>query len=301
MQAQPPDQMDRGPARAFLRHHPGARPDPRRRDRARRRDGRILGIKDVFLHDTGAYDPYGLTVPINSQCTLLGPYVVPNYDTHLHRRLHQQADRHALSRRRPPARRVRDRAAARHRRARARASTAPRSGGATSFRPMRSLTTTRSSTRISRRSNTTAAITSRCSTRRWTMIGYDDFIGEEQPRLRAARPPRRHRHRLLCRRHRHRPLRRRQGAGADERQGQRRDRHRHAGAGAFHRASRRSRPTSSASTSPTSMSSPATPTSSIGAPARLRAAAPWSPATPSTKRRASVRQKALKLAAERCL
>ena len=44
-------------------------------------DGTILGIKDVFLHDTGAYDPYGLTVPINSQCTLLGPYVVPNYDS----------------------------------------------------------------------------------------------------------------------------------------------------------------------------------------------------------------------------
>jgi CO/xanthine dehydrogenase Mo-binding subunit len=45
------------------------------------RDGRILGVKDVFLHDTGAYDPYGLTVPINSQCTALGPYVVPNYDS----------------------------------------------------------------------------------------------------------------------------------------------------------------------------------------------------------------------------
>jgi CO/xanthine dehydrogenase Mo-binding subunit len=44
-------------------------------------DGRILGIKDVFLHDGGAYDPYGLTVPINSQCTLLGPYVVPAYDS----------------------------------------------------------------------------------------------------------------------------------------------------------------------------------------------------------------------------
>ena len=42
-------------------------------------DGRILGVKDVFLHDTGAYDPYGLTVPINSQCTLLGCYDVPNY------------------------------------------------------------------------------------------------------------------------------------------------------------------------------------------------------------------------------
>jgi carbon-monoxide dehydrogenase large subunit len=44
-------------------------------------EGRILGIKDVFLHDTGAYNPYGLTVPINSQCTLLGPYVVPAYDS----------------------------------------------------------------------------------------------------------------------------------------------------------------------------------------------------------------------------
>jgi carbon-monoxide dehydrogenase large subunit len=45
------------------------------------KDGRILGVRDRFLHDTGAYDPYGLTVPINSQCTLLGPYVVPNYDS----------------------------------------------------------------------------------------------------------------------------------------------------------------------------------------------------------------------------
>jgi aerobic carbon-monoxide dehydrogenase large subunit len=45
------------------------------------RDGRILGIRDVFLHDTGAYDPYGLTVPINSQCTLLNVYAVPNYDS----------------------------------------------------------------------------------------------------------------------------------------------------------------------------------------------------------------------------
>ena len=38
-------------------------------------------MRDRFLHDTGAYDPYGLTVPINSQCTLLGPYVVPAYDS----------------------------------------------------------------------------------------------------------------------------------------------------------------------------------------------------------------------------
>lgn len=42
-------------------------------------DGRILAIKDNFIHDAGAYAPYGLTVPINSQCTLLGPYHVPVY------------------------------------------------------------------------------------------------------------------------------------------------------------------------------------------------------------------------------
>ncbi len=44
-------------------------------------DGKILGVSDVFLHDTGAYNPYGLTVPINTQCTLLGCYDVPNYHT----------------------------------------------------------------------------------------------------------------------------------------------------------------------------------------------------------------------------
>ena len=43
------------------------------------KDGIILGVKDSFLHDTGAYDPYGLTVPLNSQCTLMGPYRVPAY------------------------------------------------------------------------------------------------------------------------------------------------------------------------------------------------------------------------------
>lgn len=47
------------------------------------RDGIILGVKDSFLHDTGAYDPYGLTVPLNSQCTLMGPYRVPAYESEL--------------------------------------------------------------------------------------------------------------------------------------------------------------------------------------------------------------------------
>ena len=42
-------------------------------------EGHILGVRDSFIHDCGAYNPYGLTIPINSQCTLLGPYRVPSY------------------------------------------------------------------------------------------------------------------------------------------------------------------------------------------------------------------------------
>ena len=43
------------------------------------KSGKILAIKDTFLYDTGAYIPYGLTVPLNAQCTLLSMYKVPNY------------------------------------------------------------------------------------------------------------------------------------------------------------------------------------------------------------------------------
>jgi carbon-monoxide dehydrogenase large subunit len=42
-------------------------------------DGRILGLTDSFLHDTGAYDPYGLTVPLNAQANALGLYRIPAY------------------------------------------------------------------------------------------------------------------------------------------------------------------------------------------------------------------------------
>ncbi|HYP41168.1 MAG TPA: xanthine dehydrogenase family protein molybdopterin-binding subunit, partial [Chloroflexia bacterium] len=45
------------------------------------KEGKILGVKDIFVHDNGAYDPYGLTVPLNTQTHLLGPYVIPNYYT----------------------------------------------------------------------------------------------------------------------------------------------------------------------------------------------------------------------------
>jgi carbon-monoxide dehydrogenase large subunit len=43
------------------------------------KDGRILGIKHEFLHDTGAYDPYGLTIPLNTQSHAMGAYDVANY------------------------------------------------------------------------------------------------------------------------------------------------------------------------------------------------------------------------------
>lgn len=45
------------------------------------RDGRILGLRDVFLHDTGAYNPYALTVPLNTQTHTMGPYEIPNFYT----------------------------------------------------------------------------------------------------------------------------------------------------------------------------------------------------------------------------
>jgi carbon-monoxide dehydrogenase large subunit len=43
------------------------------------KDGRILGVHDIFLHDTGAYAPYGLTVALNSQANVLGLYDIRNY------------------------------------------------------------------------------------------------------------------------------------------------------------------------------------------------------------------------------
>jgi aerobic carbon-monoxide dehydrogenase large subunit len=42
-------------------------------------DGRILGVRTVFLYDSGAYIPYGLIVPIVASTTLPGPYRIPTY------------------------------------------------------------------------------------------------------------------------------------------------------------------------------------------------------------------------------
>lgn len=42
-------------------------------------EGRILGVRTVFLHDAGAYIAYGLIVPIVASTTLVGPYRIPSY------------------------------------------------------------------------------------------------------------------------------------------------------------------------------------------------------------------------------
>ncbi|MGB5846659.1 MAG: xanthine dehydrogenase family protein molybdopterin-binding subunit [Anaerolineales bacterium] len=43
------------------------------------KDGKILGVSHTFLHDSGAYDPYGLTLPLNTESHATGAYDVPNY------------------------------------------------------------------------------------------------------------------------------------------------------------------------------------------------------------------------------
>ncbi len=41
-------------------------------------DGRLLALRDHFLHDTGAYTPRGLVVPLLTASMLSGPYAIPN-------------------------------------------------------------------------------------------------------------------------------------------------------------------------------------------------------------------------------
>jgi aerobic carbon-monoxide dehydrogenase large subunit len=42
-------------------------------------EGHILGVRDIFVHDTGAYSPYGIIVPLITSCQLPGPYKLPTY------------------------------------------------------------------------------------------------------------------------------------------------------------------------------------------------------------------------------
>ena len=42
-------------------------------------DGRLLALTDDFIHDGGAYTPYGIILPIITAAQVPGPYRVPNY------------------------------------------------------------------------------------------------------------------------------------------------------------------------------------------------------------------------------
>ncbi len=43
-------------------------------------EGRVLALRDAFVHDTGAYTPRGLVVPLLTASTLSGPYRIPNIE-----------------------------------------------------------------------------------------------------------------------------------------------------------------------------------------------------------------------------
>ena len=43
-------------------------------------EGRLLALRDRFVHDTGAYTPRGLVVPLLSASMLAGPYRIPNVE-----------------------------------------------------------------------------------------------------------------------------------------------------------------------------------------------------------------------------
>ncbi len=42
--------------------------------------GRILGLRDRFLHDAGAYTPYGIVIPLITAAQLPGPYRIRHYE-----------------------------------------------------------------------------------------------------------------------------------------------------------------------------------------------------------------------------
>jgi carbon-monoxide dehydrogenase large subunit len=42
-------------------------------------DGHVLALDDDFVHDAGAYTPYGIVLPIITAGQVCGPYKVPNY------------------------------------------------------------------------------------------------------------------------------------------------------------------------------------------------------------------------------
>ena len=186
-------------------------------------DGRILALETSFLHDSGAYCPYGLIIPIITAAQLPGPYRLDNY------RYDFTACSPTASPTSPyrgagrPHARVRDGADHGPPRGRARASTARRSAAATSSSRTSSPTTSASRSRTAGRPSTTPATTRPASTLLLEAVDYDGF--EAQPRGGARRgADARPRDRLLRRGHRHRPVRGRGDRRPGRRHRDRRDR-----------------------------------------------------------------------------
>ncbi len=83
-------------------------------------DGRILGLQTSFLHDSGAYCPYGLIIPVITAAQLPGPYKLENYRYDFRAVFTNTVPTSPYRGAGPPARRVRDRARDGSRRRRAR-------------------------------------------------------------------------------------------------------------------------------------------------------------------------------------
>ena len=161
----------------------------------------------MFLFDTGAYDPYGLTIPINTPVHAARPVRHPELRQRVHRGVHEQADRDAGARRGAPARRLRERAAARPRREGAR----HRSRGDPQAEPARP-----GPLPAQPRDHVPGLGAARLRQRQ---LPADARARRRDDRLRAVRArgaaaaarrgtARRRRHRLLRGGHRHRPVRR---------------------------------------------------------------------------------------------
>ena len=122
-------------------------------------DGRILALRDHFIHDTGAYTPYGIVVPIITATQLPGPTACGTTRSEFEVAYTNKAACQPLPRRRPPARRVRDGADDRPHRPRRSVSSQPRCADATSSSPTSSHGTSASPFRTAGRRATTAATT----------------------------------------------------------------------------------------------------------------------------------------------
>ena len=140
--ARPRGQVGRGPARALHLGRPRAPARSTASGSASTPTAGCSGLDVTFLHDNGAYTPYGIIVPIITSTQLLGPVQAGHLPGRVPVPLHEHGHRHALPGRRPAARLLRHGAGDGRGRRPARASTGPSCGSATSSSRTRCPTTT---------------------------------------------------------------------------------------------------------------------------------------------------------------